>query len=78
MAPNTTGISFTIPLPQIEQAIATASETKASTQLLLAMFTPVPARDRPMRMITGPMTMGGNSFFITLMPNSLTTKLISI
>ena len=65
-----------MPLPQHEQMIATKRETRARTQFLLAMSTPVPASERPIRMITGPITIGGKSFFMKLTPKSLTRKLI--
>ena len=75
-APKTTGMSFTIPLPQMEAATATASDTKARIQLDFAMFTPELASERPMRTITGPMTIGGKSFLMNPIPNVLTSKLI--
>ena len=58
--------------------IATKSDTRARIQFLLAISTPVPAKERPMRMMTGPITIGGNSFLMNLTPNNLTRKLISM
>ena len=62
----------------MEAATATARDTRAKIQLALAMFTPVLASERPMRIITGPITIGGNNFFMNLIPKVLTSKPISI
>ena len=62
----------------MEATTATASETNASIQFVLAIFTPDPANDRPIRMMTGPMTIGGNNFFINPIPKALTRRLMSI
>ena len=42
-----------------------------------AIFTPVPANDKPIRIMTGPMTTGGNNRSITRTPCHLTSALIT-
>ena len=62
----------------MDAATATARETMARIQFSWAILTPAPASERPMRMMTGPITTGGKSFFIRSMPKVLTSRLISI
>ena len=59
--PVTMGMSLSSPLPNIDIMIVVTNAMMASSQLLFAMFTPAPASDKPMSMITGPTTMGGKS-----------------
>ena len=61
MMPQITGTSFISPRPMERTITATASETKASSQFVFAILTADVDRDRPIRMITGPMTTGGKS-----------------
>ena len=77
MIPQNIGINFNSPLPFRETMTAVIREIRANTQFSLAIFTPEPARESPINMITGPMTIGGNSFLIKSVPRNFTNRLIS-
>jgi hypothetical protein len=77
MIPQKIGINFKSPFAFIETTTAVTSDNKASTQFSFAIFTPVPASDKPIRIITGPITTGGNRRSITLTPCHLTNALIT-
>jgi hypothetical protein len=61
--PQTIGTSFNIPLPNESMQMAVTSEMKANVQFPLAMSTAEEDKDRPMRMMIGPMTTGGKIRF---------------
>lgn len=70
------GINFHTPLARKETNTAVSKEHKASNQFPLAIFTPVPANDRPIKTITGPITIGGKSRSIKLIPHHFINQLI--
>ena len=75
--PANMGISFNSPLAKSETVTVVISAIIARIQLLLAIFTPVPANDRPMSIITGPTTMGGNRLVMKFTPRRRTSALIT-
>ena len=77
MIPQNIGINFNSPRPFRETTTAVIREIRANTQFSLAIFTPELARESPINMITGPITMGGNSCLIKSVPRNFTNKLIS-
>ena len=48
-----------MPLPQMLQATTMRMATMAISQLVRQLLMAEPARDRPMQMMMGPVTMGG-------------------
>ena len=75
------GTSFIIPLQNVSTPMAVRSDAKARIQFVFAMFTALPESDRPISIITGPMTTGGNmrsrSFFPCHFTSALMTKYTS-
>ena len=57
--PSRMGMILTMPLPQMLATMMMAIATRASHQQVEALVTAVPDRFRPMRMMMGPVTMGG-------------------
>ena len=76
MIPLKMGISFSNPLANMLTIMAVTSAIIASSQFSAAIFTPVPESDKPISMITGPITTGGNNRWITFIPCHLTSALI--
>ena len=74
--PAKIGISFKRPLANKLTIIAVTSAIMASSQSSFAISTPVPASDRPISIITGPITTGGKRRLISLIPCHLTRALI--
>ena len=64
------------PFASDENTTAVSNDTKANIQFSLAIFTPVPASDKPISMMTGPITTGGNKRSRNLTPCHLTSALI--
>ncbi len=77
MMPQITGTSFRSPRAKVSTKMAVTKEMNASAQLVLAMFTALPDNDNPMRMITGPMTTGGNTRSNKCLPCHFTKALIT-
>ena len=77
MMPPKIGISFSSPFAFIDMITAVSNEMKAKTQLVSAMSTALPASEIPISMMTGPITTGGNSLSIILLPCHLTSALIT-
>jgi len=77
MIPQKIGINFNIPRPNIEARMAVSRATSASGQFSFAIFTPEPANDRPIKIITGPITTGGKSRLIKPIPLQRTNRLIN-
>ena len=77
MIPQKIGINLNIPRPNIEARIAESRATSAYGQFSFAIFTPEPASERPIRIITGPITTGGKSRLIKPIPLHRTNKLIN-
>ena len=65
------GIIFTMPLPQMLAATMTAMDRMASHQLVEALLMALGARDRPMRMMMGPVTTGGRKRITLWTPTAL-------
>ena len=63
-----------MPLPQILATMMMAMAHSASHQLVEALVTAVPDRFRPMRMMMGPVTMGGKNRMTFLAPTSLNSS----
>ena len=57
--PSRMGMILIMPLPQMLATMMMAMATRASHQQVEALVTAVPDRFRPMRMMMGPVTMGG-------------------
>ena len=57
--------------------MAVKSEQKAKNQFDFAISTAVPESERPIKMITGPMTTGGNNRFKSRLPCHLTRALMT-
>src|SRR5574344_1751296 len=74
--PHTTGTNFIKPLQNVSTRMAVKSEMSANNQDVFAMFTALPERDRPMRMMTGPITTGGKMWLISFLPCHLTRALM--
>ena len=68
------GIIFTMPLPQMLATTMTAMASRARGQHVEALDTAVPARDRPMRIIMGPVTMGGKKRMTRWGPTTLKSR----
>ena len=68
------GMIFTMPLPQMLATMMMAMATSASHQQVLALLTAVPDRFRPIRMIMGPVTMGGKNRMTFCAPTSLNSS----
>ncbi len=66
--PPKTGINLNIFLPKTTSPIATANDIIARIQFSLAISIPVGANAKPMHIITGPMTIAGKYFSISLIP----------
>ena len=64
------------PLPNKETTTVVTSDMIARVQLVLAIFTPVPAKERPISMMTGPTTTGGKSREMNPTPRRRTRVLI--
>ena len=77
MIPQNIGINFNSPRPFRETMTAVIREIRARIQFSLAIFTPELAKERPINMITGPITIGGNSFLIKSVPRNFTNRLMS-
>ena len=77
MIPAKIGISLRSPLPKSETRIVVASAVSARGQLLFAILTPVPASERPISMMTGPTTTGGNSRDMNPTPRRRIKRLIN-
>lgn len=75
--PESMGTSFISPRQSVSTSMAVISDTKASSQWSLAMLTALPESERPMRMMTGPITTGGKSLSSSLRPCHLTRALIT-
>ena len=58
--PPTTGRSLNSPRARVRTHIDVTREMIANNQLLFDISTAVPERDKPIRMMTGPTTTGGN------------------
>ena len=68
--PQKIGINLNIPRPNIEARIAVSRATSANSQFSFAIFTPESASERPIRIITGPITTGGKSRLIKRSPST--------
>ena len=75
--PQTTGTSLSSPRPIVSTKIAVISDINASSQLLLAISTALDESERPIRIITGPITTGGKSLSNSRLPCHLTNALIT-
>jgi hypothetical protein len=71
------GINFNSPFARIDTITAVNNESNANVQFSFAIFTPVPASESPINIITGPITTGGNRRSINLIPCHLTKALIT-
>ena len=71
------GTSFINPLVKVNIKIAVMSDEKARIQLVLAISTALPERERPMRMMAGPITTGGKILSRSFLPCHLTNALIT-
>ena len=60
-----------MPLPQMLQTTTTRIATRATHQLPRQLLMAEPARDRPMQMMMGPVTMGGKKRMTFFAPKSL-------
>ena len=69
--PRRIGTILIMPLPKILNKITSPSATSASHQLLLQLLTADGARPRPIAIMIGPVTTGGNSFITLLTPTAL-------
>ena len=76
MIPAKIGIRRRSPFPKRDTTTVVRSAMMASAQLVLAIFTPVPANESPMSMITGPTTTGGKSLEMNPTPRSRISRLI--
>ena len=65
---------LTIPRPQMLQTTMMAMATMARGQLVEALLMAVGARVRPMRMIMGPVTMGGKKRMTFCAPTALNSR----
>ena len=65
---------FTMPLPQMLATMMMAMATRASHQQVEALEMAVPERFRPMRMMMGPVTMGGKKRMTFWGPTSLNSR----
>ena len=65
------GIIFTMPLPQMLQAMTTSMATRATGQLAAQLFTAELESERPMEIMMGPVTMGGKKRMTFLTPKAL-------
>ena len=74
--PAKIGISLSNPLANKDTTTVVSKEMIASAQLPLAMSTPVPASERPMSIITGPTTTGGNRLVMKPTPRKRTNALM--
>ena len=74
--PAKIGISRSRPLPKSDTMTVVSRAVIASAQLLFAIFTPVPASERPISIITGPTTTGGKSREIKPTPRRRISRLI--
>ena len=74
--PAKIGMRRSRPLPKSDTIMVVMSEMMARSQFSLAMLTPVPANDRPMSMMTGPTTTGGNKRAMKLTPRKRTRALM--
>ena len=63
-----------MPLPQMLATMMTTMATSASHQLVEALLMAVPDRFRPIRMMMGPVTMGGKNRMTFLAPTSLNSS----
>ena len=70
------GTSFISPLQKVSTRMAVISDAKARTQLVLAIFTALPERERPIRMMAGPMTTGGKILSSSFLPCHFTRALM--
>ena len=66
--PEIRGTSFISPLPKVSTSMAVNSELKASNQSDFAMFTAVSESERPIRIMTGPITTGGKIRLRSFLP----------
>ena len=76
MMPLITGNNLSNPLPNIITMMETTNATKASSQSVFAMSTAVPESDKPINMMTGPITTGGKSLSSSCMPFHFTKPAI--
>ena len=74
--PHTTGTNLSSPRPKVSTKMAVMSEMKASSQLLFAMSTALDESERPIKIITGPMTTGGKRRLSKRRPCHFTSALI--
>ena len=65
------GTIFTMPLPQMLQTTTTRIATSATHQLPRQLLMAEPARDRPIQMMMGPVTMGGKKRMTFFAPKAL-------
>ena len=75
--PAKIGIRRSSPLPNSDTTTVVNRAIMANVQLLFAMLTPVPASDRPISIMTGPTTIGGNNLEMNPTPRSRTSRLIN-
>ena len=68
MIPQITGTSFIKPRPKDNTLTATANETNANNQFVFAISTADVDNDKPIKMITGPITTGGNNLSNSFFP----------
>ena len=71
------GTSFSKPLQKVSTRIAVMSDAKARIQLVFAISTALPERERPMRMMAGPMTTGGKILSSSFLPCHFTRALMT-
>ena len=71
------GTSFISPLQKVSTRMAVMREEKARIQLAFAISTALPERERPMRMMAGPMTTGGKMRSSSFLPCHFTRALIT-
>ena len=69
--PSKIGIILIIPLPKMLKIITRTSAITASHQFFVQLFTADGASPKPIAMIIGPVTTGGKSFIILLIPTAL-------
>ena len=66
-----------MPRLKVSTTMAVMSATKASIQSVFAMFTALPESERPISMMTGPITTGGNMRSRNRLPCHFTRALIT-
>ena len=65
------GMMRNIPFPQMLNTMMVIRATSARNQFVWALLMAEPARDRPMQMMTGPVTTGGRKRMTRFTPTSL-------